>query len=134
MTRRTEKVARTIQVQLAELINFRLADPRIDHPVTVTGVDVSHDLRQAVVKVTAIGATDAQLRTLLRALRHASGRLGHLLGQRLASRSVPRLDIRLDEQAIRTRQTLEAISEAMKQVRPATESDEDSPRQESTEG
>ncbi|MCG3181818.1 MAG: Ribosome-binding factor A [Phycisphaerae bacterium] len=116
MSRRIDKMASLVRHTLAELINYRLNDPRISVPVTVTAVDLSPDLRQAIVKVTALGATDAQLRTLLRGLRHASGRLSRMLGDRMDSKTVPHLDIRIDEQAIRTQQTLEAIRKAMEET------------------
>ncbi len=115
MSRRTEKIARSLQVNLAELINYRLNDPRIEGIVTVSSVEVSADLGHATVRVTALDASDAHMRTVVRALQHASGRLRAMLSERVEMRLVPRLDFHVDEQAIKARRTLEIIAEVNRQ-------------------
>ncbi len=127
MSRRTDRIARSIQVHLADLINYRLSDPRIDRMVTISRVEVSPDLSLARVRITALDAADAQMRTLLGALQHASGRLRALLGERMDLRAVPRLDFAVDEQAIRTRQTLQAIHEAMLRTPPRADPQREGP-------
>lgn len=110
MSRRTQKIARSIQVNLAELINYHLNDPRITGILTITSVDVSPDLSRADVRVTALNASDAQMRNMMRALEHASGRLRAMLCERVQMRSVPRLQFHIDVHAMKTRQTLEIIA------------------------
>lgn len=131
MTRRTEKIARNLQVQLGELINYRLADPRVDRMVNVTRVDVTPDLRHAFVYVTVSDANETQLRTVMRGLENAAGKLAGMLRERVSMRSMPRLEIRLDLQAMRTRQTLDAIRKAMEQTPPA---DDETTSEENREG
>ncbi len=109
MSRRTDRLARSLQVHLAELINYHLNDPRVGGLVTVSAVELSADLGRAWVRVTALNATEAQLRTLVAGLQHASGRLRAMLGERLTMRVLPRLDFGIDEQAIRARRLLAEI-------------------------
>ena len=109
MSRRTDKIARSLQVHLAELINYHLNDPRVELMVTVTEVEVSPDLTHARAMLTALNTTEGQLSALLAALKHASGRLRGMLADRIDMRSIPQLDFRIDVQAIRARETLKAI-------------------------
>ncbi len=132
MSRRTEKVARLIQVNLGELINYHLSDPRVDRMVNVTRVDVSPDLKQAWAFVTIVDDSDAVVRKVMRGLEQAAGKLRRLLGDRLDTRVLPRLDIRLDEGAMTARRTLDAINRAMADTPPLPEDDDadDSSQQE----
>jgi len=77
------------QQELAVLIRDELRDPRVVG-VTVTSVDVAPDLRNATVRVSLLGADD-KLQDALKGLRHAAGRLRHLLGKRLQLRFLPQL-------------------------------------------
>lgn len=105
-------------MNLAELINYHMNDPRIEGMVTVSEVVVSDDLANATVGITALQADDARLRTLVRALQSAAGKLRSMLGDRVEMRVLPQLRFRVDEHAIRTRETLEAIARAMQNTRP----------------
>jgi ribosome-binding factor A len=78
-----------IQAELAQLIRTELSDKRVAG-VTVTGVDVAPDLRQARVTVSLLGS-DEQLKLAVEGLNHASGKLRHGLGDRLKLRTVPNL-------------------------------------------
>lgn len=71
------------------LIRTELADPRVAG-VTVTGVDVSPDMRQAKVTVSLLGP-DEQLKEAVAGLNHAAGKLRYGLGERLRLRLVPNL-------------------------------------------
>jgi ribosome-binding factor A len=67
--RRTERVAEALREELAEIIGYEMADPRLAE-VAVTGVWVSRDLRSARVRVAAGGDEDRQ-QAALRALEGA---------------------------------------------------------------
>ena len=77
------------QGELAAIIRTELSDPRV-LGVTVTGVDVSPDLRNAKVTVSSLGSDD-ELKAAIKGLAHASGKLRHELGRRLSLRYVPHL-------------------------------------------
>lgn len=78
-----------LQHELAQLIRSELSDPRVAG-ITVTGVDVSPDMRQARVTVSLLGS-DEQLKEAVAGLNHAAGKLRHGLGERVRLRTVPAL-------------------------------------------
>ncbi len=63
--------------------------------VTVTGVDMSPDLRHAKVYVTAMG-NDAEQKASLETLNHAAGWIRHELGQRIRMKFLPEIVFRTD--------------------------------------
>ena len=84
---RERRLAQEIQRLLPDLIRQELKDPRVTGLVTITSIDVSHDLSLAKVFVTLLNSTDAQLS--LDGLNRASAFLRSGLAQRLRTRTVP---------------------------------------------
>lgn len=78
--RRTERVAEALREELAEIIGYEMADPRLT-TVAVTAVSLSRDLRQARVFVAAGGERSEQ-EAALRALQGAR----HWIRRQLAGR------------------------------------------------
>lgn len=93
MTQRTDRVAEEFREILAEELQ-RLKDPRIGF-LTVTGVDVTPDLRRAVVFYTVLG-DDKQERATAAGLRSATPHLRQSLGRQVRLKVVPELEFRLD--------------------------------------
>ncbi|HXO20478.1 MAG TPA: 30S ribosome-binding factor RbfA [Thermoanaerobaculia bacterium] len=97
MSRRTDRVADLIRAELSDLLLRSVHDPRI-RLVSITGVDVSPDLKRAVVRVSALGEDDSRQQTV-EALRHARGFLRSELANRLRTRVTPELVFELDRGA-----------------------------------
>jgi ribosome-binding factor A len=97
MTRRTERVSDLLRAELSDLILREIKDPRI-RLVSLTGVEVTSDLRRAVVRVSALG-DDTQREEAVEALRHARGFLRTELSHRLRTRVTPELVFELDRGA-----------------------------------
>ena len=97
MTRRTDRVSDLLRAELSDLILREIKDPRIKL-VSLTEVDVTSDLRRAVVRVSALG-DDAQREAAVEALRHARGFLRTELSHRLRTRVTPELIFELDRGA-----------------------------------
>lgn len=97
MTRRTDRVSDLLRAELSDLILREIKDPRIKL-VSLTGVEVTSDLRRAVVRVSALG-DDAQREAAVEALRHARGFLRTELSHRLRTRVTPELVFELDRGA-----------------------------------
>lgn len=97
MTRRTERVSDLLRAELSDLILREIKDPRI-RLVSLTGVEVTSDLRRAIVRVSALG-DDAQREEAVEALRHARGFLRTELSHRLRTRVTPELIFELDRGA-----------------------------------
>jgi ribosome-binding factor A len=91
---RTERVAEEFREILAEEVQ-RLKDPRIGF-VTITGVEVTPDLRRAVVSYTVFG-DDRQERSTAAGLRSATPHLRQALGRQVRLKIVPELEFRMDE-------------------------------------
>jgi ribosome-binding factor A len=86
---RERRLGQEIQRLLPDLLRLELKDPRVTGLVTVTAVEVSHDLSQAKVFVTVLGSPDSDL--TLEGLNRGSAFLRSSLAQRLRSRTVPAL-------------------------------------------
>lgn len=97
MTRRTERVSDLLRAELSDLILREIKDPRI-RLVSLTGVEVTSDLRRAIVRVSALG-DDTEREEAVEALRHARGFLRTELSRRLRTRVTPELVFELDRGA-----------------------------------
>jgi ribosome-binding factor A len=94
-TRRQERVSERIHEEICDVLQKRIRDPRLAG-VTVTGVEVSPDLKMAKVFVSALG--DRESRTsALQGLQHASKYIRRQLAQQLQMRFTPELRFALDE-------------------------------------
>jgi ribosome-binding factor A len=94
-SRRTDRVAEAIREEVATFLAEGVKDPRVIGLVTVTGVDVTRDLRQAKVFVSIMGDESVRATTLtgLRSLAsHLRGRLGRTMRLRVA----PEIEFLLD--------------------------------------
>lgn len=93
MSQRTEKVESLVQQSVARgLLSYLSGDMA---RVTVTRVDVSPDLRHALVWI-GIVADEAATTLLLKRIEGLRPALQHDLAGQIATRSVPRLAFRLD--------------------------------------
>ena len=85
---RSDRVADHVQREIALLVAHEVADPRVGD-VTVSGVDLSPDMRHARVLVTPGLGTDGD--ASVDALNRAAGFLRSRLGRRLRMRRLPSL-------------------------------------------
>src|SRR6266550_2687295 len=96
MSRRTERVASTIQQELALIIIRELNDPRLTGMPSITRVRVSPDLSVADVFVTIMG-TPGQQNAALNALKHSAGLMRTKLTKVLTLRVAPFIKFHIDE-------------------------------------
>jgi ribosome-binding factor A len=96
MSRRTERVASTIQQELAQIIMRELNDPRITGLPSITRVKVSPDLSIADVFMSVMG-TEGQQTAAINALRHSASLLRLKLTKQLTLRIAPFLKFHIDE-------------------------------------
>lgn len=97
MSRRTDRVSDLLRAELSELLLREVHDPRVKL-ASVTEVDVTTDLKRAVVKVSVLGE-DQQRQETIEGLRHARGFLRTELAHRLRLRATPELVFELDRGA-----------------------------------
>jgi ribosome-binding factor A len=120
VSRRAERVASLVRTILAEAIQSRLSDPRIEPLTSITRVEVSADLSVARVYVSVM-AEPARRELSLRALRHAAGRLRSLVADGITLRQTPQLDFRLDESVQQSFQMVQQIDRLMEELGPRVE-------------
>lgn len=105
---RRERVAEAIRREVAGILRFELADPRVGR-ATVTRVELTGDLTLARVYVSVYGS-DAEQKETLAVLGRARGRVRTLLGSRVRLRATPEIRFVFDpsvEFSIRLQQILD---------------------------
>lgn len=113
------RVAERIKQILSELMQFEVADPRLDG-ATVLDVEVDRELMYATVYVTSLAGEEAQA-DVLEGLDNATGYLRRELAARLDVRKVPELRWRWDQTrayASRIEDLLDSLD-----IRPAGDDD-----------
>ena len=88
-TRRPDRVAAAIREEVAKFLAEGVKDPRVVGLVTVTGVDVTRDLRHAKVYVSILGS-DAERAATLDGLASAASHFVRALDARSGFASRPR--------------------------------------------
>jgi ribosome-binding factor A len=87
----------------------KLKDPRVGF-VTVTGVDVSPDLRHAVVLYTVMGE-ESERKATRAGLRSARAYLRTVIGHQVRMKFIPELEFREDEGVEQARRVDEVLRE-----------------------
>ncbi|MBI5101035.1 MAG: 30S ribosome-binding factor RbfA [Nitrospirae bacterium] len=91
--KRSQRVGDLIREEIAEIIMYKLKDPRIGF-VTVTGVDLSPDLKSARIFVSIL--KEEQREETLAALNSSRAFMRSILTKRLRMKFIPHLEFRLD--------------------------------------
>lgn len=109
---RREKVSAALKRELSDIIHNELNDPRLGF-ITVTGVDLTADLRCAKVFFSVLGKEEDYKKTK-EALHSALGFIRKLIAQRIGLRFTPELIFKEDhsvEYSIRIEEMLSQIKE-----------------------
>jgi ribosome-binding factor A len=119
--RRSERVAEGIREEVATFLAEDVKDPRVVGLVTVTGVDVTRDLRHAKVFVSIMGSEEER-RATLEGLESAAGHLRSRVARALRLRVAPEISFRYDDTVARAAR-IEALLAELRQ--PPRSADED---------
>jgi ribosome-binding factor A len=98
--RRPDRVAEAIRMEVATFLSQDVKDPRVVGLVTVTGVDVSRDLRVATVYVSIYGS-DAERAATTEGLESVASHLRARIGRALHLRLAPEIVFKPDESIAR---------------------------------
>ena len=93
--RRPDRVAEAIREEVAGFLADGVKDPRVRGLVTVTGVDLTRDLRHAKIFVSIMG-TDAERAATLEGLDAVAAHLRGRVGRALRLRVAPDIAFRTD--------------------------------------
>jgi ribosome-binding factor A len=98
--RRADRVGEAIREEIATFLAESAKDPRIVGFVTVTGVEVTSDLRHAKVFVSVMGS-DAEKAATFEGLASTASHLRSRVGRALRLRVAPEIHFREDESVAR---------------------------------
>lgn len=121
-TKRTRQLSDVIQRDLSDIIRREVREPELGF-LTISGVEVSTDLKLARVHVSVFGSDDEQAKTLGILESHRKA-IRSALASRLHTRHTPDLEFRLDHTAARAGRIEELLREVLPPDAP-TEEDED---------
>jgi ribosome-binding factor A len=109
MKHRLERVNEIVKRELSEIINRELAfNPGV--LVTVTGVDITPNLRQCTVYVSVVG-DEAQKPRVLDTLEHHRATLQRELSKRVILKYTPHLSFKLDESVERGTRIIDILQD-----------------------
>lgn len=114
-SRRLARIARAVKETVSTTVLFELKDPRIRH-VTVTGVEVSPDVRSAKVYVSIMG-TEGEQALCLQGLRSARGYVQSKVANRLQTRNTPVLRFEIDQGVKKSIETSRILREVLGEER-----------------
>jgi len=96
-TQRQLRVNNLLQEEISQIIRTEIHDPDIGF-VTITGVEIAADLRQACVYASVLG-DEKEVRDTMAALARSSPAIRRELGDRIRLKYIPELAFELDETA-----------------------------------
>ena len=91
--KRSQRVSDLLREEIADIVIYRLKDPRIGF-ITITGVDVTDDIKIARVYVSVL--KDEDKKNTLDILNSAKSFIRSELSKRLRMKSIPGIEFRLD--------------------------------------
>jgi ribosome-binding factor A len=111
---RGDRVRKALMREVSDIIAREIKEPALmGKLISVTDVEVSHDLRHARVFVSVM-ATEAEKTEVMQTLKEAQPKIRALVGQRIRLRYTPDIDIRQDdslERGVRITSLLNQISQ-----------------------
>ena len=129
-SRRLLKAAEAIREVVASAILTELRDPRV-RDVTVVGVQVSPDMREAKVAVSVMG-NEQQQQLSLRGLQNSAGFLQSKIAKRIETRNTPRLQFVIDkgiQHSLEVGEILARLKRERDELAPDSENRSDRPDQ-----
>lgn len=120
-SRRPDRVAEAIREAVAMFLAEGVKDPRVTGLVTVTGVDVTRDLRHARVHVSILG-TEVEKQATMEGLQSVAGYLRAKLGRTIRLRVTPELDFKYDA-SIAHAARIDSLLEQIRAEEPARDGD-----------
>ena len=91
--KRSQRVSDLLREEIADIIMYKLKDPRVGF-ITVTGVDVTSDLKMATVYVSVL--KEEEKKPTLEILQTAKSFVRSELSKRLRMKFIPTVDFKLD--------------------------------------
>ncbi|MBU1808917.1 MAG: 30S ribosome-binding factor RbfA [Candidatus Omnitrophica bacterium] len=120
-SQRSGRVQEAIRQEVSSIIHSQIRDPRLGF-LTITGVELTKDLRYARIYFSVLGG-DKEKKLALRGLNSAKGYIKGLLGDRIKLRYMPEIEFKIDETLERTRHIYDLFEKIKKEKKDDTGSD-----------
>lgn len=120
-SQRSGRVQEAIRQEVSSIIHSQIRDPRLGF-LTITGVELTKDLRYARIYFSVLGG-DKEKKLALRGLNSAKGYIKGLLGDRIKLRYMPDIEFKIDETLERTRHIYDLFEKIKKEKKDDTGSD-----------
>jgi ribosome-binding factor A len=118
--RRSDRVAAAIREEVAKALAAGVKDPRIARLTTVTGCEITRDLRHATVFISVMGDDGARAATLEGLASLAPGLRGRI-GRALRLRVAPDLHFKYDDSLQRAARIEQLLAGLKEEAPPAAE-------------
>jgi ribosome-binding factor A len=113
-TRRADRVAEAVRVEVATFLTESAKDPRIVGFVTVTGAEVTPDLRHAKVYVSVLGS-DSEKQATFDGLDSVASHLRSRVARELRLRVAPEIQFKEDDTIARAARIESLLADVKKQ-------------------
>lgn len=117
-TIRQEQIQNRLIAEISEMLRRDLKDPRLGF-ITITGAEISRDLRHAKVYISVLGGDEASSKNSLTALQSASGFIRGEFTRRAHLRVAPEIEFRFDDGIARGARIFELLHQI--ETTPASE-------------
>lgn len=109
MTTHANQIESVLKRSVQDVLSRGLNDPRVRGLVSVTKVEVTSDLREAVIWCSVLPESHADLS--LKGIQHASAWIRRTIASKVSIRRMPELVFRLDASLKKQAEVLAAINE-----------------------
>ncbi len=117
MTQRSDQLASAIDRAVRDVLIRGFHDPRISGLITVTGVKVTQDGREAFVGISVYPAEKSQL--TIHGLQNAAAFIRREVGDMIRIRTMPQLTFQLDESLKKQAEVIAALEKVKAEQKPS---------------
>lgn len=114
-SQRPGRVQEAIRQEVSKILQYEIRDPRLGF-LTITGVELTNDLRYARVYFSVLG-DEKRVKLAMKGLNSARGHIKGLLGDRIKLRYMPEIEFKYDDTVARTQHIYELFDQINKEKR-----------------
>ncbi|MFH0763636.1 MAG: 30S ribosome-binding factor RbfA [Candidatus Omnitrophota bacterium] len=113
MGQRPERVREALRQEISRIIHNEIRDPRLGF-ITITGVELTKDLRYARIYFSVLGE-EKEKKLALKGLTSAKGYIKGLISDRIKLRFMPQIEFKIDETLEHTRKIYDLLDKLKKE-------------------
>jgi ribosome-binding factor A len=127
--KRIERLNSLLKEVISEVVHRDVRDPRVNHFVSITRVEITNDLQHAKVFISVIGSPQDKNQTL-EALQSAAGFIAITASKKVVMRYFPALNFKLDQSVEQQLRIDELLGQIHNEQKSRGKTDFDDPVQE----